>query len=74
MASELRDLADEYEALTGENIFCFASQPRPGDPTNYVFQEESFQSRRVAIQYLKVKLQEARVSHETPENNVDTER
>lgn len=61
--SELRQLADEYAELTGDQIFCFASQARPGDPVNYVFQEESFQSRRVAIQYLKVKLQEARVSH-----------
>jgi hypothetical protein len=55
MATELRTLADEYKALTGEDILCFVSQPRPGQ-SNYVFQEASFTTRASALEYLKVML------------------
>lgn len=55
MATELRTLADEYKNLTGEDILCFVSQPRPGQ-SNYVFQEASFTTRASALEYLKVML------------------
>jgi hypothetical protein len=58
--SEFQDLNREYQELTGQDLFAYATQPVPGGVTKYVFQDRIITNRGNALEYLRLKVEAAR--------------
>lgn len=62
--SEFQDLNREYQELTGQDLFLYATQPNPKSTTYYIFTDRNFTNRGNALEYLRLKLDGARQASE----------
>jgi hypothetical protein len=66
--SEFQDLNKEYQELTGQDLFLYATEKSPGR-TMYVFTDRNFFHRGNALEFLRLKVAAAR---QAPQGHVNT--
>jgi hypothetical protein len=57
--SEFQDLNREYQDLTGQDLFLYATERSPGH-TMYVFTDRNLFNRGNALEFLRLKVEAAR--------------
>lgn len=60
--SEFQELNQEYQKLTGKDLFLYATQPDPKGKTMYVFTDRNMTNRGNALEFMRLSVERARLN------------